>query len=479
MQSSSSAPQRRRQVAARARIEPAPRRSSGRSVGHAVSAFESETAALIARTAPSREHIVMYALCAMVVISLLLISMTHIDRVVDARGHVVTTGGLLYVQPLEKAIVRDIRVTVGQIVSKGQPLATLDPTFSNADVADLKQKVLSAEAHVARLNAEYEDRPYTPPGDNAFQALQSTIWSTRQAEKRSAVADFHSRIKSLEATIAKYRQDMDTLEKRQKIAAELEQIYLTIEAKGYGAKEKVLSTTDSRMEVERLLADAKNGIGESEHARDALEAQLDVYLQQRQSSLSTELVAARTEFEEAQTNLTKAKKINELISLDSPEDAVVLKIGKVSQGSVANPGGEMGEPLFTLVPLASPLEAEVRVRASDIGFIQVGDPVQIKLDAYQFYLHGIAKGTIKTISEGTFAGEDDATIQPAIERESQQTYFKVRIAFTEVNLRNVPASFRLIPGLSLDADIMVGRRTILSYLLGGVLLTGSEAMREP
>jgi len=58
-------------------------------------------------------------------------------------------------------------------------------------------------------------------------------------------------------------------------------------------------------------------------------------------------------------------------------------------------------------------------------------------------------------------------------------YFKGRVGITEVHLRNVPAEFRLIPGMTLAGDIMVGRRTIMSYLVEGALRTGSEAMREP
>jgi hypothetical protein len=60
-----------------------------------------------------------------------------------------------------------------------------------------------------------------------------------------------------------------------------------------------------------------------------------------------------------------------------------------------------------------------------------------------------------------------------------EPYFKVRVAIKEVKLRNVPADFRLVPGMTLVGDIMVGRRTILSYLVEGALRTGSEAMREP
>jgi HlyD family secretion protein len=78
---------------------------------------------------------------------------------------------------------------------------------------------------------------------------------------------------------------------------------------------------------------------------------------------------------------------------------------------------------------------------------------------------------IKTISEGSFTTDDNNTpVEP---------YFKVRVTIKEVHLRNVPPDFRLIPGMTLAGDIMVGRRTILSYLVEGGLRTGSEAMREP
>jgi hemolysin D len=97
--------------------------------------------------------------------------------------------------------------------------------------------------------------------------------------------------------------------------------------------------------------------------------------------------------------------------------------------------------------------------------------VQIKLDAYRYIQHGFAKGVIKTISEGSFTEDDNNTpVDP---------YFKVRVTVTEAHLRNVPADFRLVPGMTLQGDIMVGHRTILSYLVEGALRTGSEAMREP
>jgi hemolysin D len=78
---------------------------------------------------------------------------------------------------------------------------------------------------------------------------------------------------------------------------------------------------------------------------------------------------------------------------------------------------------------------------------------------------------VKSISEGSFTLDENNQPVPA--------YFKVIVKITEVHLRNVPSNFRLIPGNTVIGDIMVGRRTILSYLVEGALRTGSEAMREP
>jgi len=236
---------------------------------------------------------------------------------------------------------------------------------------------------------------------------------------------------------------------------------------------QVMQATDERTEMSRLLADAQNQISQYRQTLASLEAQKDAYIQKWHSDTGADLITNRNDLDVTRQNLAKAQKLSELSTLNSPADAVVLKVGKVSSGSVANSAAQTisQDPLFTLVPLDAPLEADVNVLASDIGFIKVGDPVQLKLDAYRFMRHGTAKGLVKTISEGSFTTDDNNTpVDP---------YFKVRVTITEVHLRNVPPDFRLIPGMTLVGDIMVGRRTILSYLVEGAMRTGSEAMREP
>jgi hemolysin D len=442
-------------------------------VGDVVGAFESDTVAVFLRTAPANEHIILYVLAAMLILSVALAAFVKLDRVVSSVGRIVPTGGELYVSPFDTGIVRQVNVKAGDVVKKGQVLATLDPTFTHADLLQLQQKLASDEAAVARLEAELSGRPYAFSATDPVQSLHGGIWQKRQAEYRSNLADFDARIHSAEAQVAQSQSDSQEYAKRLKLADQVEKVYQPLLDKGYVSKLQLMQATDTRTEMGRLLAVAQNQVSSLRQTLASLKAQRESFIQKWNSDAGTELVTVRNDLDVTRQNLQKAQKLSDLSSLDSPADAVVLKVGKMSSGSVAGGGAQTSgqEPLFTLVPLDAPLEADVTVAASDIGFIKIGDPVQLKLEAYRYMQHGTAKGAIKTISEGSFT--TDANNVPVA------PYFKVRVAIKEVHLRNVPADFRLIPGMTLAGDIMVGRRTILSYLVEGGLRTGSEAMREP
>jgi HlyD family type I secretion membrane fusion protein len=392
---------------------------------------------------------------------------------VTSVGRVVPATGEFYVSPFDMGIVRQVLVHSGDIVKKGQVLATLDPTFTSADLKQLQQKLASDEAQVARLEAELAGRPYEFSTNDPAQALQGAIWQKRQLEYRYNLADFDGKIHSAEAQVSQYESNSLEYAKRLKLAEDAEKLYQPLLEKGYVSKLQLMQATDERTELRRLSADAQNQMGSYRQTLASLRAQRESFIQKWNSDTGTELVTVRNDLDVTRQSLQKAQKLSDLASLDSPADAIVLKVGRVSTGSVAGGTSQaMGqEPLFTLVPLDGALEADVRIPADDLGFIKVGDPVQIKLDAYRFMRHGTGKGVIKTISEGSFTTDDNNQPTPP--------YFKVRVAIKEVHLRDVPQDFRLIPGMTLVGDIMVGKRTILSYLVEGALRTGSEAMREP
>jgi hemolysin D len=435
-----------------------------------ISAFESETQAFFVRTTAHNQHAILHLLVGIIVLSVVLMSIVKVDRVVTSTGRLVPTQGTLYVQPLDRAIVRQIKVHAGDVVKAGQVLAELDPTFAQADVTQKREHLASATATVSRLEAELSGQPYVG-GSSPAEQLQLSIWNQRQAEYQQKLADFDARIESSKAAVRKAEQDVAAYEQRLGYATKVQNMETSLEQRGNSSKLKVLNASDTRAETDRLLSEARNALAGGGHDIEALTAQREGAIGKWQGDAGSQLVAARDDLHETQQTLAKADKVSSMISLKAPEDAVVLEIGSASVGSVIETGTSNSKPLFTLVPINGPIEADVDIDSKDVGFIQEGDPVQIKLDAYPFIHHGTAKGSITSISEGSFTQGDDQQIRAP--------FFRARIRIDSTPLRDLPAKFRLIPGMTVIGDVLVGRRTILSYLVGGGLRVASEAMREP
>jgi HlyD family type I secretion membrane fusion protein len=445
-------------------------------VGEVVGAFESETAAVFLNTAPARERTTLHVLVSLLVLVILLSCVVKLDIVVSGTGVVSPVNGELYVSPYSTGIVRAVNVRAGEFVKKGQALATLDPTFTQADLTQLQEHLSSDEAVVARESAEVANTVPVFPRKNDYQKLQDGIWHKRQGEYKSNVGNFDSQIHSLEATVQQYRSDVIQYTQRVKLAGDVVNVYTPLETEGYVSKLQVMSAVDTRTEMERLLADARQQVDSNSQTIAALKEQREAYIQKWHSDTATQLVSDSNDFDATRQLLTKAQKMQDLSTLDSPEDAIVVKVGKLSKGSVYQGGGTDAistgtDPLFTLMPVNAPLFADLAIQTTDIGFVHLDQNVQMKMDAYRFIEYGLVIGKVRSISENSFSV--DANNQPTT------PYFKVHVAITEVKLRNIPKRFRLLPGDTLTGDVMVGERTIMSYLVEGLLRTTSEAMREP
>ena len=160
------------------------------------------------------------------------------------------------------------------------------------------------------------------------------------------------------------------------------------------------------------------------------------------------------------------------VELRAQEDAVVLSVAKVSPGSVV----QAAENIVTLVPVAGKMFVEVDISAEDQGFLVPGQEVQLKFNAYPFIKHGMGGGILRTVSADSFSPADAAIndVRSKIER-----YYRGRVEIEDLSLRNVPEDFSLVPGMTLMTNIVVGERTIMSYILGGFLRGMAEGVREP
>jgi HlyD family secretion protein len=239
-----------------------------------------------------------------------------------------------------------------------------------------------------------------------------------------------------------------------------------------------LAATDSLLETTRGLTNATETAEGARRDLDALKAERDAYEQNWLVEVSQKLADQTQKLADAREQLNKARLRRQLVELRANLDATVLTVAKVSIGSVL----QSGDQFITLVPTDAPLEVEANILGRDGGFVQLGASVAVKFDTFPFSQYGLAHGTVRTISADSFTGQDDGKTRsgsvPA-KPEGIEPFYRSRITIDDVQLHNVPAGFRIVPGMPVTADIMIGKRTVLTYLLGRILPVASEAMREP
>jgi HlyD family type I secretion membrane fusion protein len=439
-------------------------------------AFESATAEIVARYHPFTERAALYLLSALLTGILIFISVAQLDRVVTAQGRIVPTGGALTVQPMEQAIISRILVKVGDVVKKGQVLATCDPTFVRADLSALESKVASLEAQKRRMETEEAALPFRPDRSKASDVLQQSLMNQRSVEFKAGISDFDQRIHGAESQIAGYTDSITDLEGRLKIARETEEMYTKMEAAGIATRLDLIGVQDKTLDTANQLTTQKTQLNSTQHELESLKEQRKVFVDKWHDDTLTKLVDVQDLYDQAVNDLTKAKKMNDLINLTAPVDAVVLKIPTLSAGGVAADA----EPLFSLMPLNTPIEVDAQIDADESGYVQTGDPVTIKFATYKFLEHGTGEGVVTTISQDSFTEVNDQdTVSKETSGKTRPPYFDARIRIVALHLHDLPPNTHLVPGMPLEASIIVGKRTILWYLFSGAIRSGSDAMHEP
>lgn len=445
--------------------------------------FYSPSAALLeTRPRPAARGVV-WSVSSLFVACALAAGLIPIDKVVTATGKVSASDGTIVVQPFDQSILREIFVQEGQVVHKGDVLARLDPTFTTSDKTALTQTVASLRAEVERRRAEAAGLEYHPSVSDAASLVQESIFAQRHAERQYRLENYKQKIDSLQAALTKAMGDIQSYTERLQVANTVEGKRRELRQLGWGSQLNELSAQDTRLDIQRGLQESQQTAKAAANDLQAMRAEASAYDQNWKSQNATDLTDAQRKLDEAQGNLTKADMRSALVDLRADQDAIVLSRAPVSIGSVL----QSGDQLLKLVPLNASLAVDSVVAGNDAGFIHVGDPVTIKFDTFPFTQYGAAQGVVQVISPDSFNSEQQAQQQqmqrgnsPAgQEHPLGQAFYRVKISIDSVGLHDTPPGFKVSPGMPITADVMVGKRTVLSYIFSRALPVAMDGMREP
>lgn len=375
-----------------------------------------------------------------------------VDVIITAQGKIISQSPPIELRPLERTVLKAVKVRVGDQVRKGQVLMTFDPVFTAAEAEKLDEEVKKYSAQRDRLAAELEGRDYAPASDSVETRWQQTLFLARKKLYRENLASYDEDIERITLSfrdkseqLALYR-DMENLYRKTKGAISLKEI-----------KELQLS----RMQLE---ADMRSLLQE----RLAAQAKRNAFVEEWQARVVEELVQIQLELTARRKELEKTRQLQAYVSLCAPEDGVVHTIAPVSIGSAVR---EV-EPLLTLVPLHQGLEAEVSIPTEYIGKVAAGHDARLKLAAFPFQKYGTLDGTVRYISRDAFT--------ETAEDGGKRLRYMARITIDANALeRKREEGLFILPGMELTAEILAGKRRIIEYLTYPLIKSLDEAMREP
>ena len=354
----------------------------------------------------------------------------RVDIVAKAPARIIPEGREQVIASLEGGILRELLVREGQQVEAGQPLALLDPTRFEAQQAEGQAKRAALRGQIARLAAETVGR--MPKFD---------------ADLPKAVVDgesenFEARRQSLDDAVATHRRSIALLNRELSVADRMA-------GKGLMSEVEV-------MRVRRQVND--------------LELQVQERINRFRQEANAELSKLRSELAQLDEQLVVRDDALRRTTLASPVRGVVKQIKNNTLGGVVAPGGVVME----VVPVGPRVLIEARIRPADIGFVAVGQRVEIKLSTYDYTVFGGLKGKVQSISP-------DALGDPDRPGGTESLYYRALVradsGTIQVGEGERARSLQVLPGMTGSAEIRTGERTVLSYLLRP-MLKSQEALRE-
>ncbi|NCF21050.1 MAG: HlyD family type I secretion periplasmic adaptor subunit [Haliea sp.] len=413
---------------------------------------------------PLRARSLLYGIALVVVALVIWSALAEIDEVTRGQGKVIPSRQVQLIQSQDGGVVTEILVREGDVVAEGQLLLRLDQTRSRSNYRENRAEYQALSVKAARLRAVVDKTEFLPSEELAtavprLVAQERALFESSQAqlvlEMEIAEAQLNQRREELGEATARERQAARSLELTRR------ELQVTRPMIASGAVSEVELLRLER-QVNQLAGERQQALAQIKRIESAIqeaerkvgEVELEFINQVREELADT--LSRMNGLREAGTGLSDRVKQTEL---RSPVNGTVKQLYYNTVGGVVLPGKDIIE----VVPLDDTLLLEVRIRPQDIAFLVPEQAALVKFTAYDFVVYGGLDGVVEHIGADTVMDEEGNP-------------------FYEVNVRTLEASLGenkpIIPGMTVEVDILTGKKTILAYLMKPVLRARQHALTE-
>ena len=393
---------------------------------------------------------------------------TEVEITATATGKVIPTGKIRMVQNLEGGIVQDIFVQEGEEVTAGQILLDFEQTASQSEVDEIKTRLEYLRAEILVSEALLEKAPLNFSQDltvknseiieitkKKFEKVKDEFVKETNLVAKAVDAKLRS-VKLVESKIGEVNSSLDIINKQISISDDLLAEKITSELAHLDLLRNkqllIIKNNENAEQIDRLKAEIEQ-----------LQLEKDLKKVSFEREISSNLLILIEEEKKYKNRLIRYN--DELVrkTVFSPIDGIIKKIHIVTKGGVIKPG----QNIFEIVPTQEKLVVEALLPVSDVGFIKTGQTVLLSLQGSSGNHFSPIKGSVIMISPDASANENESEL-----------FFVVKVEPNVDRFSSLSSEFKLYPGVVVESNIIIGRRSVFENLLAPFLLAKSKSLRE-
>lgn len=428
--------------------------------------FMNSLSAAMLEVTPTRLKTVLFFWVVAIFGFIIWASFTQIDEITRGTGDIIPSGENQMIQNLEGGIVEEILVKEGDIVQKDQVLVKINNERSKSNFSSNEIKANALKAKILRLEAEALNTKFD------YTGLSSTIPELIENEKSLYTTNqeqLNSKLNSLQEKLVQTTnqfQEAKTRKEHLKSSFELirQEVRMTkpMVLKGVRSKVDFLKLQREENQISQEYESAVLDVPRLKSAMKEIQSTIEETTYLFQSDAKTKLNEAVAELQTLNANNTALEDQVNRTLVRSPMKGIVQKLYVHTIGGVIKPG----ENIVEVVPSDQALLVEVKVKPSDIAFIYGGQKAIVKFTAYDFSIYGGLEGKVVLISADTIKDEKD------------NTFYTVRIKTDKNYISYGAKHLKIIPGMTVNVDIITGKKSVLDYILKPILKTKQYTFTE-
>ena len=393
-------------------------------------------------------------------------SLTHISEIARAQGEIVPIGKIKVVQHLDGGSVESIQVEERSLVEEGQVLVRMDGAQATAELRQMEARLVALRLRAERLDAfagrRQPNLAVVAGQHHGLLSDQREIYQTQVATRDTTLSILDRQIDQRTRRISQLQQSLAGAKDQQSLANELARMREDLASRQLVNRTVLLETRRAKVTADGEVLRLTEEIDVSRHELAEFQyRRADMANQLRRDALN-EMGTARAETAEVEESIQRLRARVDRLVVRAPNRGLVQDIKVQTIGQVIQPGGL----LMQIVPDNAPLEAEIRIAPRDVGFVKVGQPVNLRVTTYDYSRFGFATGKLKRISASSITGEDN------------KPYYRAWVLLDHPYVGKTPGRYMLQAGMGLEAEIITGDKPLIAYLSKPIIDVVSRSFRE-